>query len=622
MKSKFISVLLLLTGLPAGLALGSPAGELDPAFGDHGRILLRDPPFEELAGVDVFVDPGSGKFTVVADGYNRNILLRFNSDGSLDPDFGVQGMAQLDFGDDDLNVLDVEWLADGKLLIAGALNVYGTPDNVIHGSALLARMLADGTPDLSFGNNGRVILGLGGVYESISEILLQPDGRIVVFGFTIRTGSGERILARYTPDGLLDSGFGNSSTPGISVIDVQGVDAELAAVVQQSDGKFLICGDAGPGAATPDRISLVAIRVQPGGAPDPTFGNDGMLLIGNWQDSVGISACLELADGHVIFTGSAGSDERQRAAAWRMTPDGRLDTGFGAGGMLVLDTNTPSTATAMLIMADSSVAIAGSQWKPSTAWQGDNNAWLWWSDMLVARFDPTNGEIDLGFGHRGVTIVDFGAQEFASNVYAASLMQQADGRLLVLGAQVDWYDWYPVYSIAIARIDPYGAGSNGLVGLIDTFVSAPAAGGEVELRLRRTGGSTGQLTVDYRTVADTAAEGQDYVATSGTVTWSDGDMDEKTISITVLSPGQPADGKNFNVALSNSSGGLAIDRARIYIPSSKASTGGGGSGGGSNPPVGTVASSGGGGAIGIELWLLMVLWVFGVARRSYPVGDR
>ncbi|MDH4056373.1 MAG: hypothetical protein OEV58_13475 [Gammaproteobacteria bacterium] len=606
MKSKLIHALLL-TALPTGIALGAPAGELDPAFGDHGRVLLRDAPFEEFAGVVVFVDPSSGKLTLVADGYPSDRLLRFNSDGSLDADFGAEGSALLDFGGDDLNISDVEWLADGKLLIAGALNVYGTPDNILHGSALLARMHADGTPDLSFGNSGRATLELGGVFESISEILLQPGGRIVVFGYTNRTGSDERVLARFTPDGLPDSSFGNSATPGISVINMLGVDARLADVVQQSDGKFLFCGDAKLDPAAPDRNNIVAVRVHAGGAPDLTFGNNGMLLIGGWQDSVAVNTCRELGDGHVIFVGSEGSDDRQRAAAWRMTPDGRLDTGFGIGGMQVLDTDTPSTATAMLIMSDSSVAIAGSQWQPDTQWRGDNNAWLWWSDMLVARFDPTSGEVDLGFGDRGVTVVDFGAHEFASNAYSANLAQQADGKLLIVGAQVDEYDWYPWYSIALARVDPYGSGSNGVVSVIDTTVSAPAAGGELELRLRRTGGSTGSLAVDYTTVAGTAIAGTDFVATNGTVMWSDGDMDEKTISITMLNSAQPGDSKTFRIALSNSNGGLGMSQATIYIPRSNAP-----GGSGSNVPVSPGTSNGGGGAIGLELLFLMALVAFGV----------
>jgi hypothetical protein len=255
----------------------------------------------------------------------------------------------------------------------------------------------------------------------------------------------------------------------------------------------------------------------------------------------------------------------------------------------------------MLIMADGALAIAGSRWKPSDKWQGDNNAWLWWSDMLVARIDATSGAVDQAFGNRGMTVVDFGAHGFASNAISAGIRQQADGKLLIVGTQVDDYDWYAWYSIAIARVDPYGAGSNGWAGLVDTYAYASPTDSEVEVRLRRTGGSSGQLTVDYRTVDDTATAGHEYVATSGTVSWDAGDLSDKAVTITVYSANLVTNYAFFKLELFNSSGGLAQDQATVSInrhvpPASSppAADGGGGAGNG-------------GGAIGLELWFLLLL---------------
>ena len=601
MKTNLAHALLLLVGLAAAPALGSPGGELDPAFGDLGRILLRDAPFKEFLGVDVFVEPGDGKILVVADGSGSDRLLRFNGDGSLDQSFGNQGTVLLDF-DGDLNVYDVEWLPGAKLLVAGALDVYGTPDNVIHGSALLARMLTDGSPDVSFGVGGQAMLELDGVFESVSEILPQPDGRIVVFGTTDRSGSTENILVRFTQDGLLDESFGNGPTPGVSVIDVSGIDARYAAAISQSNGQFLICGDTVSGAGVPYSVEILAVRIDPDGAPDPTFGNNGMILIDGRQDSIEINACLELADGHLVFVGKAGSGERQRAAAWRLTPDGRLDAGCGANGVRLLNTDTPSAARAMLLMADGWLAIAGAQLITNST--GSTVG----ADMLITRIDPTSGAVDLDFGDRGMTAVDFGAHDSTSNAAAASLKQQSDGKLVIVGSHVDVNDWYYSPSIAIARVDPYGAGSNGWASLTDDYVTVTATGGDVALLLRRTGGSTGQLTVDYATAADTAIAGVNYVATSGTVTWPDGDFGEKTISITVLGAQLATNFKYFKVALSNPNGGLARDQATIAIAGTPAS--GGGSGGGGSSGGGS--SGGGGGAIGVDLLLLSLL----ARRRS------
>lgn len=608
---QFVPTLLLAGSLAATPALGSPGGELDPAFGDHGRILLRDTRFEELRGVEAFVDSGSGKLLAVASGWRHNALLRFDGDGSLDLSFGDQGTVPLDFGDDSLDIYDVELLPDGRLLIAGAMNVYGDPDNVIHGSALLARMQADGTPDDSFGSEGRVILELGGAYESFAEILVQADGGIVVFGSTDRTRRTERILARYTKDGSRDTSFGSSATPGTSVIDVDRVNGKLAAIVQQGDGTFMACGDATSTTGSSTSKEILAVSVQSNGLPDTSFGDNGLALIGGGQQSLEIHNCLPLADGHLAIAGSLGSGEQQRAAAFRMTPDGRLDGNFGNNGLALLPTEMPSAAYAMLVMTDGSLAIAGTHLNPN------KNGWYLWADMLVARIDPTTGEFDRDFGDRGVTAVDFGTRGHIGFAIPASLIQQPDGKLVAIGSQIDRGDWWDTPSIAITRADPYGSGSNGWAGLSETYANVPPGGGDVALHIRRTGGSTGQLSVDYRTVDDTATAGTDYVAKSGTLTWPDGDMSDRRLSITVLNAQLAANSESFQVELSNSSGGLATDQAIIGICCDAPSGGtpppaGGGGGGGSN----SASGNSGGGAAGIELLFLMALAAFRLLRRA------
>jgi hypothetical protein len=92
-------------------------------------------------------------------------------------------------------------------------------------------------------------------------------------------------------------------------------------------------------------------------------------------------------------------------------------------------------------------------------------------------------------------------------------------------------------------------------------------------------------------------------------------MGEKTISITVLNPGPTTDNRILQVALSNSSGGLAKAQAVIEIRGSNSSGGGGSNPPVTSPPVTGGASNGGGGAIGIESWLLMVLGMFRIFTR-------
>lgn len=70
------------------------------------------------------------------------------------------------------------------------------------------------------------------------------------------------------------------------------------------------------------------------------------------------------------------------------------------------------------------------------------------------------------------------------------------------------------------------------------------------LTVTRTGGSTGPATVTFTTSNGTAIAGVDYLATSGSVTWADGDTAPKTISIPLINPAPIAADKTLTVTLS------------------------------------------------------------------------
>ena len=55
------------------------------------------------------------------------------------------------------------------------------------------------------------------------------------------------------------------------------------------------------------------------------------------------------------------------------------------------------------------------------------------------------------------------------------------------------------------------------------------ANGVFNVSVRRTGGSTGAISVDYDVTSDTATAGTDFAAASDTLTWADGDADPKSL---------------------------------------------------------------------------------------------
>ena len=100
----------------------------------------------------------------------------------------------------------------------------------------LARYNPDGTLDHSFGGDGIVTTDLGTASDGISDVALQPDGKIVAVGSTEQ----DAALARYNPDGTLDPTFGSSGTV------IGGIDTNLVnGVTLTSGGTILIAGTSG-----------------------------------------------------------------------------------------------------------------------------------------------------------------------------------------------------------------------------------------------------------------------------------------------------------------------------------------------------------------------------------------
>jgi hypothetical protein len=124
------------------------------------------------------------------------------------------------------------------------------------------------------------------------------------------------------------------------------------------------------------------------------------------------------------------------------------------------------------------------------------------------------------------------------------------------------------------------------------------AAGSVAIAVVRGGSSTGTVSVAYSTVNGQAVSGADYIAGSGRLTWTDGDMEPKIIAVQILRDSSIEGAENFSVVLSNPTGGLALDNpssASIVITDASPDDDGSGSSG-----------KGGGGAMDPR-WLALLL---------------
>ncbi|MFT3706940.1 MAG: Calx-beta domain-containing protein [Archangium sp.] len=98
----------------------------------------------------------------------------------------------------------------------------------------------------------------------------------------------------------------------------------------------------------------------------------------------------------------------------------------------------------------------------------------------------------------------------------------------------------------------------------NTFTAAEN-GGSVTITVTRTGGSNGAVGVSYATSNGTATSGSDYTASSGTLSWPDGDASSKTFTVAVLNDTAFEGGETVNLALSAATGGATLGTAAAVL---------------------------------------------------------
>ena len=161
------------------LARLNPDGSVDPfASSTNGKGTVTTPlsNFQNSSGALALQADGRIVLAGSILGTNQDLaLVRFNNDGSLDTTFGGTGIVTTDLGDNE-NGSDLLIQRNGKIIVVGKISGSGFAD------LLLLRYNSDGTLDNTFGVNGKIVKDLGNVPDSGNGIALQPNGLVVVAG--------------------------------------------------------------------------------------------------------------------------------------------------------------------------------------------------------------------------------------------------------------------------------------------------------------------------------------------------------------------------------------------------------------------------------------------------------
>ena len=249
------------------LARYNTDGSLDTTFSGDGKLTT-----DIAAGNDqarAVVIQGDGK--IVAAGFGLHFgstigtadvaVVRYNTDGSLDPTFDGDGIVTTNFPSDNADqAFAVAIQGDGRIVVAGITCCAQSVDFA------LARYNADGSLDTTFDGDGLVTTHI--VFnDQAFAVAIQGDGRIVAAGHAASGSTFDFGLARYNADGSLDTTF---DADGKVTTDFAGSHDEALGVAIQGNGKIVAAGFAG---IFPGDFALA--RYNADGSLDTTFSGDG-----------------------------------------------------------------------------------------------------------------------------------------------------------------------------------------------------------------------------------------------------------------------------------------------------------------------------------------------------------
>ncbi len=325
-------------------------GSLDNTFGTDGRI-TTDFSNNTDQGFEVAIQPDN---KIVLAGYSHNgsqynfALARYNSNGLLDNTFGTNGRVTTDFS----NNTDAAWCLalqpDNKILLAGQASISGT------NNFGLVRYDTSGNLDLSFGTNGRVTTDFSNDSDVPQSVVVQLDGKIILGGYAFTSGTNNFALARYDTSGNLDSSFG---TNGRVTTDFSNNSDIGYLVALQPDGKIILGGYTSNGVHN----DFALARYNTNGTLDASFGTGGKVItdFSQWYDA-GYSLALQ-PDGKIILGGYASINPLPNDFALaRYNSNGTLDTSFGTNGKVITDFGGGADiAYSLAIQPDSNIILAG-----------------------------------------------------------------------------------------------------------------------------------------------------------------------------------------------------------------------------------------------------------------------
>ncbi len=265
-------------------------------------------------------------------------LFSFDQNGNLNTAFGVDGIADSPYS------FLFDLLSDGRIITTGPY--YDGTKGYFH----IASFNSDGSPDSSFGNHGSVFTDVTPErLDYTSAIKVQADDKILLAGLAYTAGPGieeKAVVARYNPDGSIDSTFGNHGILSLPVGDAGGY-GTFRCIDVQKDGKIILGGTAimiFPGNFNAPKSMLV--RLNSDGSLDSSFADQGIKIFNNVTAGTGYFFSIRvLPDQSIVAAGHVTESSVSLAYCAKLDSTGNVVADFGENGIYKSDLNNSQTNT-------------------------------------------------------------------------------------------------------------------------------------------------------------------------------------------------------------------------------------------------------------------------------------
>jgi uncharacterized delta-60 repeat protein len=317
--------------------------------------------------------------------------------GHFDTTFATGGVFSYGIGNNGTIAYSTATLSNGNTLVVGQTTVSS------QNKAFILELNSAGQLFTSFGKGGVVQLNIGCCDDSANDIVVQPDGKFLIAGYTNVKVAGKDqtyypMIVRLLPTGAFDTSFG---TKGIAkgtglMWDVNfNSDNTFYRLILQPNGSIIGVGSGTDSTSPPPQSSATLLeRFTSAGVVDTTFGTGGQILDDYHSGIAEYKQARLLSNGNIVAAGySLSTAQNEETVVAQYSSAGKLVTTFGSGGKVIFPSgaaNYQKDGRSVAIQADGKILVGGSTGATTNGRAGG----------AIARLN-SNGSLDTTFASAG-----------------------------------------------------------------------------------------------------------------------------------------------------------------------------------------------------------------------------